>query len=75
VYNEKNQKRKRVKSRKAIGMVLTMEWRKKAINNHERLHVIFFLSQPMKPVHGEPTPAEDGADEGLDCALDNANTV
>lgn len=38
------------------------------------MNVFIFFFQPMKPVHGEPTPAEDGADEGLDCALDNANT-
>ena len=54
-------------------MVLTMEWRRKQLRIMN-VFMSFFLSQPMKPVHGEPTPAEDGADEGLDCALDNANT-
>jgi hypothetical protein len=54
-------------------MVLTMEWKKKAILTIMRV-ISCHLSQPMKPVHGDPTPAEDGADEGLDCALDRANT-
>jgi hypothetical protein len=40
---------------------------------NQELKTPYYLSQPMKPVHGEPMPAEDGADEGLEYVLEIGN--